>query len=299
MRKLVDTNYLKSEKLREYLADPANIVVIPDYVMMEALASGDAASICERFKILAEYPDQVRILKSTHAISGLRAKRRSRGLQKRLIERDQTANFKRFYATLELARDGNEAAKRLLAQKSAAAAAQIAQLRKGQETYTANLAEHAKKYKEAELTILTKGEPIPHELFNKITGGIVALADNMFMAHGYFKKQPPTRTLSNAFIFRYAVAGYVVALRCIKEGGAQGASSKNIGNQIIDAMIAAFATYFDGFLSEDRRAQQIYETTGNLLNIYHHDIKRFEEASAAAEEAADASVSSVTGLAKA
>ncbi len=56
MRKLVDTNYLKSEKLSEYLSDPANIAVIPDYVMMEALASGDAASICERFKILAEHP---------------------------------------------------------------------------------------------------------------------------------------------------------------------------------------------------------------------------------------------------
>ncbi|MGY4473999.1 hypothetical protein [Bradyrhizobium sp. USDA 3364] len=299
MRKLVDTNYLKSEKLREYLSDPANIAVIPDYVMMEALASGDAASICERFKILAEHPDQVRVLKSTHAISGLRAKRRSRGLQKRLIERDQTANFKKFYATLERARDGDEPAKRLLAQKSAAATTEIAQLRKGQETYTANLAEHAKKYTDAELAILAKGKPIPQELFSKITGEIVELADNMFMAHGYFKKQPPTRTLSNAFIFRYAVAGYVVALRCIKEGGAQGASAKNIGNQIIDAMIAAYATYFDGFLSEDKRAQQIYETTGDLLKFYHNDIKRFEEASAAENAPADATVSRATALAEA
>ncbi len=39
-------------------------------------------------------------------------------------------------------------------------------------------------------------------------------------------------------------------------------------------MIAAYATYFDGFLSEDKRAQQIYETTGGLLKFYHHDIKR-------------------------
>jgi hypothetical protein len=119
----------------------------------------------------------------------------------------------------------------------------------------------------------------------------------MFMAHGYFKKQPPTRTLSNAFIFRYAVAGYVVALRCIKEGGAQGASAKNIGNQIIDAMIATYATYFDGFLSEDKGAQQIYETTGNLLKFYHHDIKRFEAASGAAKAPVDVSVSKATALA--
>ena len=91
----------------------------------------------------------------------------------------------------------------------------------------------------------------------------------------------------------------MVALRCTKEGGAQGASAKNIGNQIIDAMIAAYATYFDGFLSEDKRAQQIYETTGDLLKFYHHDIKRFEEASAAAKVPADAAVSKATALAKA
>jgi hypothetical protein len=141
------------------------------------------------------------------------------------------------------------------------------------------LAEHAKKYTDAELSILTKGQPIPEDLLNKITKEIVGLADHMFMAHGYFKKQPPTRTLSNAFLFRYAVAGYVVALRCLKEGGAKGASANNIGNQIIDSAIAAYATYFDGFISADKRAQQIYETTGQLLNFYHHDIKRFEKRS--------------------
>ncbi|WP_316168411.1 MULTISPECIES: hypothetical protein [unclassified Bradyrhizobium] len=298
MRKIVDTNYLKSDKLREYLSDPANIAVVPDYVMVEALASGDPESICERFKILSEYPNQVKVLKSTYAISGLRSKKRSRGLQKRLIDKDQSANFKRFHATLERARDGDEAAKQLVSQKSAAAATEIARLRQIQETYTANLAEHAKKYTDAELAILTKGKAIPPELLNKITAEIVSLADHMFAAHGYFKEQPPTTTLSNAFIFRYAIAGYVVALRCLKEGGAQGASAKNIGNQIIDAMIAAYATYFDGFMSEDKRAQQIFDTTGDLLKFYHHDIKRFEAASVAEKASAVASVSKATASAK-
>jgi hypothetical protein len=45
----------------------------PDYVVMETLAGGDPTSICEQFEILAEHPKQVIFLKSTHAISGLRA----------------------------------------------------------------------------------------------------------------------------------------------------------------------------------------------------------------------------------
>ena len=112
MRKVIDTNFLKSEKLREYLSDPANIAVVPDFVVMETLAGRDPASICEQFRILSEHPKQVVFLKSTHAISGLRARRRSRGLQRRLIEKNQTANFKNFYEKLELAENGDEAAKR-------------------------------------------------------------------------------------------------------------------------------------------------------------------------------------------
>jgi hypothetical protein len=68
------------------------------------------------------------------------------------------------------------------------------------------------------------------------------------------------------------VTGYVVALRCLKEGGANGVTAKNIGSQIVDAMIATYATYFDGFLSDDKRALQTYDMTCDLLKIYHRDI---------------------------
>src|SRR5258706_13525979 len=189
MRKVIDTNFLKSEELREYLSDPTNIAVVPDFVVMETLAGRDPTSICQQFQILAEHPKQVIFLKSTHAVQGLRARRRSRGLQKRLIEKNQTANFKRFYEKIELAKNGDAAAKRQLAQKCDAAVADQDAMRKAQETYVANLAEHARKYTEAELAILTKGKLIK-ELFAKITGEILALADAMFWSHPYLLKRP-------------------------------------------------------------------------------------------------------------
>jgi hypothetical protein len=49
------------------------------------------------------------VLKSTHAISGLRAKRRSRGLQRRLVDKGQTAAFKSFCDNLEGAKNGDKA----------------------------------------------------------------------------------------------------------------------------------------------------------------------------------------------
>jgi hypothetical protein len=252
---------------------------------METLKGRDPLSIFGQFQILAEHPKQVIFLKTTHAIGGLRARRRSRGLQKRLFDKAQTAAFKLFCEKLELAKNGDPAARKQLAAKCEAAVADLALMVKGQETYAANLAEHARKYTEAELGIVRKGEPIPEELLAKITGEILGLADTLFMAHPYFKVRPPLRKLSNAFMFRYAIAGYVVALRCLKEGGPSGASAENIRNQIIGAMFVAYATYFDGFLSNDLRAQEIYEATSELLKFHHHNMKLFEEERSAAQQA--------------
>lgn len=123
--------------------------------------------------------------------------------------------------------------------------------------------------------IFGKGKPITAELLRKIKGNILDLAQALFEAHPYFKKLPAVKHLPNAFLFRYAISGYVVALRRIKEGGANGASAEKIRNDLVDAMIVAYATYFDGFSSEDQKAKEIHETTCDLLKHFHEEIKAF------------------------
>jgi hypothetical protein len=79
---------------------------------------------------------------------------------------------------------------------------------------------------------------------------------------------------------------YVVALRCIKEGGAGGASAEKIRNHLVDAMFVAYATYFDGFLSNDKNANELYETTCDLLKIYHREIQSVDPKALAAQQKA-------------
>lgn len=274
MRKVVDTNYLKSAELKEYLAKPGNHIVIPDLVLMERLRGGDLEPICQRLELLMQHPKQVLVLKTTHAVAGLR-KRRRRGLQRRLVDKEQTQGFEEFCKKLELARKGDNELRKQFAEKCKLAAADLAEMAKGQDTYAANLAEHAKKYSEAELDILQKGKPITAELLRKIKGNILDLAQALFEEHPYFKKLPAVKQLPNAFLFRYAISGYIVALRRIKEGGANGASAEKIRNDLVDAMIAAYATYFDGLSSGDQKAKEIHETTCDLLKHFQEEIKAF------------------------
>ena len=59
-RKIVDSNYLQSPKLREYLLETRkNIAVVIDYAAMEALKGDTLASVFKSMEILAEFPDQV------------------------------------------------------------------------------------------------------------------------------------------------------------------------------------------------------------------------------------------------
>ncbi|QOZ44780.1 hypothetical protein XH89_15830 [Bradyrhizobium sp. CCBAU 53340] len=245
MREVTDTNYLMFPELKEYLSKPYNCVVLTDLVIMETLRIGDLESVCRQLEPLTQHPKQVIVLKTTHAVAGLRRRRR-RGLQRRRVHRVQTQGFAAWCEKLDLARKGDKELVKQFVAKCERASADLADLAMGQETFAANLAEHAKHYSEAELKILRKNEPITPELLKKIKGHIVDLAGALFDAHPSFKKRPAVKHLPNAFVFRYAISGYVVALRRIKEGGANEASAEKIRNDLIDAMIVAHATYFDG-----------------------------------------------------
>jgi hypothetical protein len=69
----------------------------------------------------------------------------------------------------------------------------------------------------------------------------------------------------NTFIFRYALCGYVSILKRIENGGAGKTKSEKSRNDVIDVNFAAFATYFDGLLTSDKRAGETYAEAALLL----------------------------------
>jgi len=78
---------------------------------------------------------------------------------------------------------------------------------------------------------------------------------------------PPALELPYTFIFRYALAGYLVALRWMAVGGAKNVKPEKIRNDIVDATFAAYATYFQGFFSNDAKAKEIYGDAKSFLGL--------------------------------
>ena len=96
MQCIVDSNYLQSEALREFLSrSRSNRAVLTDYAAMEAYKSNTTNVIFQSMEIPAEFPKQIIVLKNTRMVGALSG--RTKGLQKRLIDKDQTKNFSQFW----------------------------------------------------------------------------------------------------------------------------------------------------------------------------------------------------------
>ncbi len=257
MRMVVDSNFLQSEKLRAYLSKSAkNWAVLTDYAAMEAYKGDTLASIYQSMEILAECPKQIIVLKGTQTVCGLRGRRS--GLQRRLIDEDQTRGFAEYCRHLCAAQRGNVSLQHQLLELGREATAHMARMRADAMSMPAVFDEIAKTYTEAELRVLRKRSGYTEPLVDKLVKNILGLAGLMFARHPRVNKLPDAKELPNAFIFRAALCAYLLALRWISVGGARNVKPEKMRNDLVDVNFAVFATYFDGLLTADNKLSEIY-----------------------------------------
>ena len=187
---------------------------------------------------------------------------------RRMIDRDQTRGFPEWCEHTARALAGDKDLQRQIIENGKEADAHLKRMRDDQESYALNLEELAKSFSKSELKALRKHEPISEQMFGKIQSHILEIAAFLFATHPGIQELPPARELPYTFIFRYAVAGYLVALRWMSVGGARNVKPENIRNDIVDATYAAYGTYFQGILSDDVGANEIYTDTKSVIKLF-------------------------------
>ncbi len=69
MKKVIDSNYLSSPKLYDFLSQSKkNTAVLTEYVAIEAYKGEKLESICESMEMLSYFRNQVDVVKNTIAI---------------------------------------------------------------------------------------------------------------------------------------------------------------------------------------------------------------------------------------
>jgi hypothetical protein len=263
IRMVADTNFLQSAQLRDYLsASSANKVVVTPFVELEMLKGDAAANVIGSTEILADRPSQVILTKDPQAAARLKGRRK--GMKKRLAGGRRTAAFRKWSRhTRERAKRGHERSLRHISRRAAAARAQLDDMRNDAQTFQQNIDDARKRYTKEELDAF-RNENFTPALRVKIRNHVMEMAQQFYEAHPDKPQWPPKDDLFHTYVFRFALCARLHALHVIANGVAK--KPENLPNDYIDVSIAAYATCFDGLLSNDKLTQDIYRKARFMLD---------------------------------
>ena len=263
-RMVVDSNALQSPLLRDYLSRSIdNFAVLTDYASMEAYKGNTLVSIFRSMALLADFSRQVIVLKTTGVVCGLRGRRP--GLQRRLIDHEQTRGFPKYCDRLLAAKLGDVYLREQLLHLGREADAQMARMLADATNIPEAIEGIVNIFTDSELKIIRTGLPFPEQLVRKILENIAGLAKSLYSQHPHPTVVRSVDELPNTFLFRSALCSFLWALDWISTGGPKGVKTEKMRNDLVDVTFATFATYFDGLLSMDEKPRRIYRQAAFVL----------------------------------
>ena len=267
MKKIIDANYFQDPALKAYLSSSKeHFVVFNDYACMEAYKGNSIKSISKSMKIVSSFPDQVLVLKSTREVVRLTLSSRD---PRQLEDIDQSKGFRHFCHGVRLASLGDEALKRQIIAKGMEASTRFNALRKDTIRGAMGIAKLKKSFRPEHLSAFRKNEPISSEMISKRIRDIQLLAAFLYRHHPDVDRMPQANELSNGYIFRIAVNVHLLALKWISDGGLGTVSLDKLSNDLVDMNYVAYATYFDGLLTRDKKMMKIYQEARSILeNVF-------------------------------
>jgi len=269
MKKVVDANYFEHKDLEAYFrASGENRAILIDYAGMEMRKGADPLkNLLRSLSILSKYPKQVIGLKGTRAIVGMKTV--TQGMEVRLVDKCQTKGFAEFCRHTQLAAAGDTKYIKEIEASAAEAQAHFALMESGLTATQDVIAGYVTRFTSKQLTELRGEAQYSKPLCDTIQLHIREIWLNIYSAHPDIRQLRDFEEVVNNVAFRYIVAGYVWLLEKLRSGasGKQVLSAKKVTSDFIDIVYVAYATYFDGVLSKERRVQQTFDETLTILKL--------------------------------
>jgi hypothetical protein len=262
-RKVIDSNFLQTEELRIFLNNSAHhFAVLTEFAALEAYKGDTLRSLPLSMSVLVDYPRQVIVLKGAELTSPLVDA--VSNAQLRLIDREQTAGFPAYCRALKMA-DSHSIARAELVNLGKQADARMMQMVAAATKIADALPPLLSVYSDADRrALVTGGSKTPRALVDKLSGQLLQLVALGLVDIGV-KNAPPFDAVLDTLIFRQTLCVYIWALRTIR--GVIPSNPDRIRNDMIDAAYAAYATFFDGLLSKDKLANEIYDVAVAWLSL--------------------------------
>jgi len=259
---VVDSNFLQRDELRDYLsAAPDNHAVLTDYAAIEAYKGETLKSIFRSMEILTAFPKQVIILKGTQVICGMSG--RAEAVQESLVDKTQTRDFSAYCRDLLAAKNGDLSFQQGLLEHGREASAHMDRVLQDMPLLSSGFALMAQEYTLAELKNLRERGELSSELRTKLVQNVVGLATQLSANFPSSMVRSRSARMRDAFLFRYALCTHILIVKA--SGGTPKTNREKLRNDMVDVNFATFATYFDGLMTADKKAAEIFADADFLL----------------------------------
>ncbi len=263
MKKIIDSSYFRDPALLDYLkSDKTNLVVFSDDACMETYKGNALKNISRSIEIVSNFPNQVVILKSTRDVIRLTLSNKRLELLEDVI---QGRKFKMFCLGVERAVRGDVSINKQILRNAQIASNHFDKIRNDAMFVVKGIKGYAKSFKPGHLKVLRNKAELKPEVIEKITKDILLLTAFLFRNNPYISQIPQAHQLRNSYIFRYAISAYLLMLRWITDGGIESAPLSRLQNDCVDMKYVAYATFFDGLLTQDNKMEEIYEDASFIL----------------------------------
>lgn len=264
IRKVIDSNYLRRPELETYLSrSPRNMAVLTEFVLLEAQKKEPLLTLVGSTEILSRFRRQVLILRPSSELSGFHG--RSAGLQRRLIDKKKSAEFGRACDRLKLAASGEAELPSDVAKSSRIAQSHIASLVEAAPTILDLFRKNAERFTAEELKLLRSGAPRPWDVKKKLLDMVFESAADVSIGARLRPRKFVAAEAINLPVVRYCLCMALLFIRWIEKGRQPVIKNPAVANDVIDANIAAYSTYFDGLLSNDLGTMSIAQEARYIL----------------------------------
>lgn len=263
---VIDTNCLNSPKLRSFLsALPENRAVLAHEVAVESFRGEVPNGIIHSWATLKDFPTQILMLRAPREIARLACA--SPGMAKAMINKKETAATAAFPRILDEAKAGNPTIIAQLLERHEWSRQHTSQLIAEAVSVTDQIAEIERAFTAGEIATIRKGGSLKYETLETIFSIVDTVAARAII-EGPIKIRPPRhRQRVNHFIWRRALIHVIYLLQLVERGATRRADEK-VRNDAIDALLATYATYFGGIMTDDKLPASLHdECRAVLVNL--------------------------------
>ena len=137
--------------------------------------------------------------------------------------------------------------------------AQLAGMLSKSPAFAEAILQTAKTFEPRQLAELRARGPFSSSTSDVVARNTMLLAASFFRSHPDVSIFPAADGVRDTFVFRFALSAQLLVVRWLVDGGVEGVKDDKLRNDVVDATYVAYATLFDGILSQDRKLLDIHD----------------------------------------